>query len=142
MRGIVMRLQPCFLSTWFMLASFYVSSVHAQETLKFPDTQQLLGHETPGEFATLKAKAEQGDPVAQTALGDRYLSASSIAQDFTQAEKWYTAAAAQNFAEAQFVLGYLYQHGVGVRKNDRVAFRYYSGAAEQGHAIAQNNLAF
>src|SRR5258708_20818704 len=108
MRGSAMRLRPCSPITLFILASFYVSSADAQEARNTPDTQQLLRSEGPGELATLRQKAEGGDPAAQTALGDRYVAGSGIPQDVIQTEHCYAAAAPQNFAEAQFVLRYLY----------------------------------
>ena len=66
------------------------------------------------EPAALRAKAEQGDPDAQNALGNLYTAGQGVAQDFAEAMKWYRAAGEKGSAAAQFNLGLAYEMGRGV----------------------------
>ena len=69
--------------------------------------------ETP-DMAALRAKAEQGDPQAQLALGLDYSSGSCVPQDYAEAVKWWRKSAEQGNARAQYCLGIAYRDGVGV----------------------------
>jgi TPR repeat protein len=81
--------------------------------------------------------AEQGDAVAQDALGDLYDSGRGVRRDYAQAALWYRKAAEQGDADAQDSLGYLYHKGQGVPQDDAQAATWSRKAAEQGDAEAQ-----
>jgi len=61
-------------------------------------------------------------------------------RDFSEAAKWYRAAADHGDAEAQFRLGILYYFGQGVPQDNGEAVKWYRRAAEQGVALAQGSL--
>jgi TPR repeat protein len=63
-----------------------------------------------------------------------------VAQDYAEAVRLYSLAAAQGDARAQFNLGYMFKKGEGVAQDYAEAVRLYSLAALQGHARAQVNL--
>ena len=71
-----------------------------------------------GDYATalseLQPLAEQGDAVAQYALGVMYNHGEGVPQDYKTAVKWYRLAAEQGYASAQGNLGYMYAFGDGV----------------------------
>ena len=89
----------------------------------------------------LMERAQQGDRLAQYALGERYDRGLGVPRDTEEAIRWYRAAAEQRHATAQFSLGTMYAEGEGVQQDAEEAIRWYRAAAEQGHGHAQNNLA-
>ncbi len=60
---------------------------------------------TPPPFAETKAKAEEGDAIAQSNLGFMYRQGQGVAQDFKEAVKWFQKAADQGDANGQKILG-------------------------------------
>jgi uncharacterized protein len=89
------------------------------------------------EFWTL---AHQGHAGAQFNLGVLYARGRGVAQDFSQAARWYRLAAEHGHALAQCNLGVLYEDGLGVLQNDEEASHWYRLSAEHGNAGGQNNL--
>ena len=88
-----------------------------------------------------KPLAEQGDPYAQSALGDTYyFRLEGTPKDYGTAAYWYKLSANQGFASAQSNLGIMYFLGDGVPKNYETAVYWYKLAAEQGLASAQSSL--
>jgi uncharacterized protein len=69
----------------------------------------------------IRPLAEQGNAVAEFYLGMMYDAGLGVAQDFTEAAKWYRRAADQGYAEAQLSLGVRYRWGRGVAKDDAEA---------------------
>ena len=65
-----------------------------------------------------------------------------IAQNYTEAFKWYQKAAEQGDADAQCNLGRCYEYGNGIDQNYTEAVKWYKKAAEQGYARAQCNLGY
>jgi TPR repeat protein len=63
-----------------------------------------------------------------------------VAQDYTEAARWYRLAAAQGNANAQYGLGIMYAKGLGVDQDDTEAVKWHRLAAAQGHAKAQYGL--
>jgi TPR repeat protein len=94
-----------------------------------------------GTIAELKAKAEKGDPNAQSLIGSYYLVGQGVPLDYAEAVKWFRKAADQGNAVAQNNLGVCYANGNGVSKDDTEAVKWYQKAAEQGLALAQVSLA-
>ena len=84
--------------------------------------------------------AEQGNMVAQYALGVMYDLGEGVAKDAKQAIKWYSLAAEQGYALAQYALGVIYERGAGVTLEPKEAVKWYRRAAEQGYALAQYAL--
>jgi TPR repeat protein len=96
--------------------------------------------DTPQMKEQLLARAKAGDADAQLHAGNLFFKGAEVAQNYTEAAKWYRLAARQGRAQAQFNLAMMYDTGSGVEKNQAEAVRWYRAAAEQGLAIAQLNL--
>ncbi len=65
----------------------------------------------------LKSKAESGDVLAQSALGNAYHLGKGVPKDETQAVRWWQKAAEKGDLGAQVNLGIAYQFGSGVPKD-------------------------
>jgi TPR repeat protein len=89
------------------------------------------------QFEATKAKAENGDAIAQNSLGLSYTFGQGVAKNEVEGVKWYRKAAEQNYASAQFGLGFLYFHGEGVAQDYIEAVKWYRKAAEQNYAPAE-----
>lgn len=93
---------------------------------------------TKKRFLETKAKAEQGDPQAQTLLGSSYFHGfADGVQDYTEALKWYGKAAEQNHAEAQVLLSACYFRGWGVEKNFAESYAWVSQATNRSKDVAR-----
>lgn len=73
--------------------------------------------------------AEQGDPEAQTYVGDIYEKGLGTSPDYPIAADWYRRAAEQGYASAQVSLGQLYEKGLGVPKDMMAALDLYREAS-------------
>ncbi len=87
----------------------------------------------------LTAKAESGDPSAQTALAIRYRDGEGVAKDNAAAMRWAHRAADQGHAEALDFVGFAYLRGAVVKRSPEIAFGYFKAAAK-GSAAAAFNL--
>ena len=61
-------------------------------------------------------------------------------QNYTEAMRWYRAAADQGHAQAQLHVGNLYTDGEGVTRDHEEALRWFRKAADQGDNEALNNI--
>ena len=66
---------------------------------------------------------------AETNLGRMYHDGLSTPPDFTEALKWFGAAAAQGDGGAQYDLGLMSANGEGQPKNEIAAAKWYRAAA-------------
>lgn len=73
--------------------------------------------------------AKQGDPEAQTYVGEIYEKGLGLPPDYKVAYKWYSKAAAQGFSRAQINVGYLYEKGLGVEPDPIAALNWYRKAS-------------
>ncbi|MBQ7690899.1 MAG: SEL1-like repeat protein [Muribaculaceae bacterium] len=96
--------------------------------------------DSPVYSATLVSQAEHGNAQAQFDLGECYANGSGMAQDNTEAVRWFRKAAEQGHAKAQVQLGECYLRGDGVAKNHAEGVRWLRKAAERGHEGAQRAL--
>ena len=74
-------------------------------------------------------QANNGDPEAQTYVGEIYEKGMGLAPDYRLAFTWYERAAQQNYPRAQINLGYLYEKGLGVPRNKLKALKWYRRAS-------------
>lgn len=74
-------------------------------------------------------QAQEGDPEAQTYVGEIYEKGLGIQADYILAAAWYRKAAAQGFSRAMINLGYLYESGLGVEANVVEAMNWYRKAS-------------
>ena len=93
-----------------------------------------------GDYATAlkeyRPLAEQGDAVAQFALGVMYEKGRGVPQGDPEAVHWYRLAAEQGQASAQNNLAKMYRRGRGVPKDDVLAHKWFNLAAARGHENA------
>ncbi len=80
-------------------------------------------------LAVWKVAADQGDPTAQTYVGEIYERGLGRTPDYALAAQWYRKAAAQGNARAQFRLGALHEKGLGVATDRLEALNWYRQAA-------------
>ena len=74
------------------------------------------------DFTALCRLAEQGDPVAQYAVGLHYAQGEDVPQNYGAAAHWFSLAAEQGHIGAQATLGGLYWAGRGVPKDVTKAY--------------------
>jgi len=105
-----------------------------------PDTTKLW----PGSASleeTQKA-ADQGDPLAQCAMGDFCIKGSNgVPADASKAVEWYQKSAAQGYAVAQFRLALKYSRGTGITMDEVAAASWFQKAVDQGNKEAARHLA-
>jgi hypothetical protein len=75
--------------------------------------------------------AEQGDPAAQTYVGEIYEKGLGVPPDYAVAAQWYRRAADTGYARAAINLGHLYENGLGVARDPALALNLYRRAAGQ-----------
>ena len=114
----------------------FCGMVHAEQPLAG------AGMPEPGRFSDYKAKAEKGNPEAQTLLGLCYHQGLGVKQDDVEAVKWFRKAARQGLAPAQYNLGISYRDGLGIEKDTAEAVKWFGKAADQGEPHAQCRLGF
>ena len=85
------------------------------------------------------AAAEQGLASAQNNLGFIYHNGFGVAQNYTEAVRWFRAAAEQGLAIAQHNLGLMYNDGLGVPQNFKKAHVWCNIAAANGAEGAAEN---
>ena len=73
--------------------------------------------------------AQEGDPVAQTYVGEIYEKGLGLQPNYVLAMQWYQKASAQGYARAKLNLGYLYERGLGVKQNLVTALNLYRDAS-------------
>jgi hypothetical protein len=75
---------------------------------------------------TLLPKAETGDAVSQTYVGEIYEKGLGLARpDYAAAARWYRKAADSGYGPAQTNLGSLYERGLGVPEDKAAALNWY-----------------
>jgi hypothetical protein len=82
--------------------------------------------------------ATQGDPEAQTYVGEIYEKGLGTQPDYAMAATWYRKAAEHGYQRAQIDLGHLYEAGLGVPKDTVTAMNWYRRAS----GLTQANLKF
>jgi uncharacterized protein len=76
--------------------------------------------------------ANEGNALAQTALGFMYYKGQGVSLDYEQAIMWLRKAADQGWHGAQFLLGHMYEDGKGGPQNYAAAYKWYSRVAANG----------
>ena len=84
-----------------------------------------------------RESAAAGSCFGQFVVGACYdFGCGGVAQDYAEAVRLYSLAAAQGHAQAQYNLGVMFEEGKGVAQDRAEAIRLYRLAAAQGHAYA------
>lgn len=76
--------------------------------------------------------AEQGDPEAQTYVGEAYEKGFGAKPDYGAAAMWYLRAAEQGYSRAAINLGNLFEQGLGLDKDPEMARFWYRQASKPG----------
>ena len=122
-----------------VVGTLFLVPAHGSAQKSLSVSCAYLGVSSPLEDVT--RCAEQGFAQAQYTRGVMYANGVGVAEDDTEAVRWYRLAAEQGNARAQSSLGWMYANGEGVPEDDAEAARWYRLAAEQGDYSAQGNLA-
>ncbi|HZU44119.1 MAG TPA: GAF domain-containing protein [Terriglobales bacterium] len=106
------------------------SNLEAPSTTRAAVPVELRKQTTSG-VSELEKRARSGDPEAQFSLGARYATGDQVAQDYSQAAKWFMRSAEQGHVAAQAALGACYWAGRGVGQ-DYVKSYMWSSLAKLG----------
>ncbi|MCF8032921.1 MAG: sel1 repeat family protein [Desulfarculaceae bacterium] len=87
-------------------------------------------------FATLRTRAEAGDPKAQFQVGKAYIRGVEVGQHFTKARQWFLRSANQGYAPAMLEAAEMYVNGRGGDKDQVRAYYWYLLAAANGISSA------
>jgi len=88
-----------------------------------PSTQAARpASEIPAPLDQQRKLAEQGDAAVQFAIGARYATGDEVKQNYAEAARWFSMAAAQGNVPAQATLGAYYLSGTGVPKDTSKAY--------------------
>ena len=91
-------------------------------------------------LADASKRAQRGDAVAMTLLGELYAQGLGVGQDDAKAAQWYSAAAAGGDRDAMFALAMFNLAGRGGPRNEQEGARLLSEAAKLGHPAANYDL--
>ena len=70
-----------------------------------------------------------------------YYGGVGVAEDKSEAAKWFRKAATQSLAVAENQMGLIYERGQGAPRDYRLALEWFRKAAEHGSVEARRNLA-
>lgn len=86
--------------------------------------------------------AEAGITDAQTFVGESYLFADGVEEDFNKAYRYLKMAASVSDPQAEFNIGMMFYEGKGKNKDISAAVSWLKRAAAQNHPMSINNLAW
>lgn len=92
------------------------------------------------DVASLRHRAEGGDPIAQFDLAKAYMAGEAVTKDPKQALAWLRKSALQDYVGAQYALGRIYQQGVEIQEDQHEAANWFRKAARQQNKAAQDRL--
>ena len=90
--------------------------------------------------AWYRKAAEQGEPDAQTSLGELCANGDGTPKDDGEAIKWFQKAAEQGDASAQINLGRMFEAGRGISRDTVEAYMWFSLGAAAGDPDARLRL--
>ena len=133
--------------TIILIACLFICNVQAQDSsiVQKEIAQALNAYDNKNyteAFRLLSKNKESAEftPEAQVDLGLMYSDGNGVAQNYTEAIKWYRKAAELGYSYGQNNLGTVYENGEGVEKNYTEAIKWYQKAAEQGQVNGEYNL--
>src|SRR5438552_4144169 len=100
-------------------------------------TAAHAGSQTIPPLAELIPKGNQGNAVAQFALGMKYYYGEGAPQDYAEAMKWYRKAADQGEVRSQYNVGLMNEIGQSVPQDYAEAMKWFRKAADQGDVNGQ-----
>ncbi len=121
------------------------SAAAASQTAPQPENRDRIGTADSGQtgkpYPELFDLARDGDPAAETALGNIYLRGQDASRSYAQALRWFEKGAAAGNPQAQVGLGYMYATGKGVAQDYKLAAKWFLMAGSKGDPGAEYNLA-
>lgn len=126
---------------WFPLFAIVTSLAPLVACKKDSDVTSSSSSARLVNVPALRAKAEQGDALAQAGLAQLYLEGRQLPVDYPQAAQWARRAAEQGAADGQYTLATLIEAGRAGTNGEAEAVLWYGKAAAQGHREAQYSLA-
>jgi hypothetical protein len=90
----------------------------------------IVGHVKTTSAANIRVRADQGDVDAQHNLGLFYEKGTGVAQDYSEACKWYFKAAVRGNTVSQLYLGVLVAQGQGVPPDLVEGYKWVNLAAK------------
>jgi putative methionine-R-sulfoxide reductase with GAF domain len=108
-----------------------VAPAQAQQQVATTKPQSASATAPANDLQTMLRLAEQGDPIAQFAVGARYATGEDVSQDYAEAVRWFSKAAEQGHVPAQATLGAYYWAGRGAPADLSKAY-FWSVLAEAG----------
>lgn len=93
-------------------------------------------------FSLALDRAQEGDPVAQTLMGELLSRGLGVKQDLAAAADWYGLAAKGGDAEALYALGRFTLEGIGTNRDPVKAAGYLEAAGKKGHGVAAREFAY
>jgi uncharacterized protein len=130
----------------FVLLLGTFSSVYGGDCYKDNDLYDCVVKAEQGDgiaqaaLGLIFVRADQGYSQAQYRLGYMYYEGLLAPQDNKEAIKWFRRSADQGYSKAQYSLGLVYDNGEGVVQDYKEAVKWYRKSAEQGFLPAQYNL--
>ena len=109
-----------------------LSSWTGKEKDPVPKQAEQVNDSQPVEILTLSEMNKRAE--------DYYYGKNGVAQDYSEAVKWFRMSAEKGDAMAQLELGRCYAKGNGVSQDYREAIKWFRMSAKQGNPIAQCNL--
>lgn len=123
------------MENWLRYTFFAVGMLFAAQSMAAAGDYVL-----EGKFRSELAKAEQGDPKAQYAVGEMYEKGRGVDRDLRSAFSWYSKASQKGNMKAEYKLGMAYLNGKGIRKNYRKAYEWLKKSSDKGYVRAQYYL--
>ncbi len=131
-----------FCGIFVLIASFLVSNATTQAVANFLDGKHAYENgDFQRAFVEWEGLALNGNPKAQAALGNLYLSGQGVDANYELALKWTRLSANQGDVTGEFNLGNMYANGLGVSQDYSEAVRWFRKAAEKNDAMSRYNLA-
>jgi S1-C subfamily serine protease len=127
-------------SDWEPISSSGTNAAETNKTSVDPFVEAIFAIEEENkhfDFSATKAKADKGDVKAQDDIGYAYSAGHGVAEDATEAVKWYRKAAEQGYVSAETSLGFAYKDGRGIPMNYVEAHKWFNLAAAGNDSVAK-----
>jgi GAF domain-containing protein len=116
---------------WLFLPRNQSRAAASQQPSKSQSANPLQSSPPPVVLNDQRKLAEQGDAAVQYAIGARYAVGDGVKQDYSEAARWFSMAAAQGNVDAQATLAAYYLSGTGVAKDLSKAY-FWAVLAQAG----------
>jgi hypothetical protein len=126
--------------SWKIAVSIAAITILSAATALWLTHRNAVERKLASDVQSCRARAEQGNAVAEYDLAVDEYWGKGVPQDYRAAAQWFRKAADQGNAKSQGWLGYMSLHGLGVEQSNEEALRWYHKAADQGDARAEDAI--